>query len=99
MKRTRLGFVTAGSIALLAVMLVGCQDNLTHKRFSQIHQNASTPTEVTALIGEPSHKLGDTWYYERPDKHLTVIIDFDKAGSVSRKQWVDAMSATWDDTK
>ncbi|MBU0719397.1 MAG: hypothetical protein KJ749_14210 [Planctomycetes bacterium] len=99
MKRTRLGFVTAGSTAFLAVMLVGCQDKLTHERFSQIQQNASTSTEVTALLGEPSHKLGESWYYERPEKHVTVIIDFDKAGSVSRKQWIDAMSAQWEDTK
>lgn len=85
---------------LLAVFLTGCQqDRLTRNSFSQVRQNASTQEDVRATLGEPSAVLGDRWIYERPDQHLTVLIDFDEQGHVLRKQWVDGVTGEWQDTK
>ena len=83
----------------LAAMLAGCQDLLVYQNFSQIHENASTQAEVARIIGEPDQKLGNQWLYERPDKHLTALVDFDESGRVTRKQWIDAMSGVWEDSE
>ena len=83
-----------------ALLLHGCAaDKLTRENFSQIRQSVSTRPLVVEIIGEPSQQFDNRWSYERPNDHLTVFIDFDESGYVSRKQWIDAMSATWDDTK
>jgi len=90
--------VGAASLCCLA----GCRstpDSLTYANFSRINQNASTESEVAAILGEPTNRLGRQWLYERPKQHLFVFVDFDESGRVSRKQWVDATSGTWDDTK
>ena len=91
-------FMLAGAVAMLAA---GCAapDRLAHANYDRIQQHASSQSEVSDLIGEPSNKLGDTWLYERPDKHLTVMIDFDKGGKVERKQWIGGLGETWEDTK
>ena len=83
----------------LAGLLAGCQDRLVYQNFSQIHENASTQAEVARVIGEPSQKLENQWLYERPDKHLTALVDFDETGRVTRKQWIDAMSGVWEDSE
>lgn len=83
-----------------ALLLQGCAaDKLTRENFSQIRQNVSTRPLVVEIIGEPSQEFDNRWSYERPKDHLTVFIDFDESGYVSRKQWIDAMSATWEDAK
>ena len=89
------------AVATVAILLAlaGCQDKLAHERFSQIQVHGSTRGEVTALIGEPDDDLGDQWLYQRPDKHLTVLVDFDERGLVSRKQWIDADAELWEDTE
>ncbi len=78
---------------------VGCQDKLTHDNFSRIQQRASTQREVELTIGEPDQKIGTRWMWERPDKHLTAMIDYDEQGLVSRKQWIDGTTGTWEDTE
>ena len=79
----------------------GCAapDRLAQANYDRIQQHASSHVEVVELIGEPNNKLGDMWLYERPDKHLTVMIDFDKSGKVERKQWIDGLGESWHDTK
>ncbi len=86
---------------VLTLLLVGCAapDRLVHANYDRIQQHGSSSTQVAELIGEPDNKLGDTWLYERPDQHLTVMIDFDKDGKVERKQWIDGLRETWEDTK
>jgi len=87
--------------ALGVVCVVGCAppDRLAVANYDMIQQHVTTPTEVTELIGEPDNKLGDSWLYERPDKHLTVMIDFDKNGKVERKQWIDGLGESWHDSR
>jgi hypothetical protein len=89
-------------LAVLSAMLVaGCQsrpDAVMHRNFVQIRENASTRDEVSSLLGTPEHRIGDTWMYTRPERHLTVIIDFDANGAVIRKQWVDGENASWEDS-
>lgn len=99
MRNMRPGLIKAGLAVVMAALLTGCQDKLTHENFMQIRQNVSTQPMVTDLLGEPDNEVGERWYYERPDKHLFVFIDFDEDGYVSRKQWIDAMSSEWEDTK
>lgn len=84
----------------MLAMLVGCQapDKLVHDRFARIQPHVSTQADVTAIIGEPDHTLGDQWMYERPDIHLNAIVDFDASGRVSRKQWIDALGEVWEDS-
>lgn len=89
----------------LAVALVlggGCSstpDRLTYDNYSRVAPQTSTQTEVSMLLGEPTNRLGEQWIYERPRQHLFVFVDFDDQGRVSRKQWIDAPSGTWDDTR
>jgi len=81
--------------------LPGCStpDRMVQANYSQIQQNVHTQTDVEALIGPPSNKLGDMWLYERPDQHVTVMIDFGPDGRVTRKQWVGGLEGAWHDTK
>ncbi len=93
----------SGSLAIVALMVVatGCQappDKLVFDNYSLVRQAASARADVASLLGEPNHQLGDTWLYERPERHLTVLIEFDDDGRVERKQWVDAGEEVWDDS-
>ena len=83
-----------------ASVLSGCAspDRLVKANYTQIQQNSSTQADVETLIGKPESKLADMWIYQRPDDHLTVLIDFDAQGRVTRKQWVDGIDGAWDDT-
>lgn len=101
MKRRTMEWGTICSVFGVGMLLSGCAapDRLAHANYERIQQNASTQSEVEGLLGNPTNKLGDTWIYERPDKHLTVMIDFDKNGKVERKQWIDGLGETWHDTK
>lgn len=94
-------YVFAGLLVGAAAVLSGCAapDRLNRANFTQIQQNASTQTDVESLIGKPDSKLADMWIYQRPDDHLTVMIDFDAQGRVTRKQWVDGIDGAWDDSK
>src|SRR5262245_5030407 len=84
-----------------AVVISGCAtpDRMTQANYSQIQQSVHTQADVETILGPPSNKLGDMWLYERPDQHVSVMIDFDKGGRVSRKQWVGGVEGSWHDTK
>lgn len=86
--------------ALCIATLVGCStpDRLVQANYSQIETNKSMQSDVESLIGKPDSKLADMWIYQRPDDHLTVMIDFDASGRVTRKQWIDGLQGAWDDT-
>lgn len=99
MQRSR--FPILASCAALTAFLVsaGCADPLQYENFSHIRQNATQQWEVEKLIGEPDQKLDNQWLYERPDRHLTALVDFNAGGTVTRKQWIDAESGVWEDSK
>jgi len=94
------GFAGLLAALVIGVGLHGCAtpDKLTFENYSRLHERASSESEVEAAIGEPSSRLGSLWHYERPDKHLNVMIEFDNDGKIARKQWVDAMAPVWDDS-
>lgn len=89
-------------VALVGIALSspGCSspDCVTRANYTQIQQNVHSHADVEAILGEPDSKLADMWIYQRPDDHLTVMIDFDADGRVTRKQWVDGVQGAWDDT-
>ena len=89
-----------GILTFAFVLQVGCAspDRLTETNFRQIKVNASTEADVRTLLGEPTNKLPGLWMFERPDRHLTAMVDFDEAGRVSRVQWIDALGEKWDDS-
>ncbi len=92
-----------GGLAIVLVsvaMLVGCQapDKLVYDNYTRIQTHLSTQADVTHSIGDPDHVLGERWMYERPEKHLNVFVDFDESGRVVRKQWIDALDETWEDS-
>ena len=78
----------------------GCatQDKLTEGNFKQIRVQSATESDVQKLIGEPSNRLPGLWTFERPDKHLTAMVDFDETGRVTRVQWIDALGERWEDS-
>jgi hypothetical protein len=85
------------ALAVLVAALAGC-DKLTREHFDQIRVRQDAQADVVRLIGPPDFKLPGQWHYEREDRHLIVRVDFDPAGIVTRKQWVDAMTSTWVDS-
>jgi len=98
-KSKMIGFaVCFGSAALV---IGGCAppDRLAYDNYTQVRTTVSTEADVAAILGEPDQKMADTWIYQRPDKHLVVMIEFDDKGKVSRTQWIDAMGETWHDTE
>ena len=82
-----------------AVLMLGACDNLTRNHYEMILQNVSTTDDVARTIGDPDSMLEGQWQYERVDKHLNVIIDFNDDGVVVRKQWISAGEGVWDDTE
>lgn len=83
---------------MLGCALIGC-DPLTHNRFELITVGTAAEIDVEKTIGKPNYKQADRWHYERPDRHLNVIIDFGPEGIVARKQWISAATGTWTDTE
>jgi hypothetical protein len=90
--------LTALAGGVLLTVLTGC-DQLSRKRFDMITVNVDQQYDVKKLIGPPDDKLDDQWVYERPEKHVHVLIDFDDSGRVVRKQWVDGLAEEWMDTR
>jgi hypothetical protein len=92
-----LGLVVCGFF----VFVPGCKapDKLLHGNFTQIKPQTTTENGVVALIGEPDTRFPGYWLYQRPDQHLTVLVEFDEKGQVTRKQWIDAMGHQWDDSE
>jgi hypothetical protein len=86
--------------AFSTLLAVGCapKDCVTYDNYTKIRATMHTAADVEAILGEPDSKLPDLWIYQRPDAHLTVMIDFDEKGKVSRTQWIDALGETWHDT-
>ncbi|MFH0980608.1 MAG: hypothetical protein V2A79_03600 [Planctomycetota bacterium] len=97
MRTTR--WMTGVILAAGTVAAVGGCDKLTRNHYEMIQQSVSTTDDVARTIGDPSDKLPGQWHYEREDKHLNVIIDFNDQGVVVRKQWIDAMAPEWEDTE
>ena len=88
-------------LGVAALFLGACQstpDKFVHRNFSLIRPQHSTQVDVIALIGEPSHQLGDLWMYERPEKHLFAKIEFDENGNVVEKDWIDGVKGEWEDS-
>ncbi|MEE9295230.1 MAG: hypothetical protein V3W34_09770 [Phycisphaerae bacterium] len=94
-KRTGASMIVA---AMALTTLTGC-DPLTRDRFQMIDVRTSTDVDVRYTLGQPTLRRNDQWHYQRPDRHLNVIIDFDTAGVVTRKQWIDAATGEWLDTE
>ena len=89
-----------GVVVCLAALFAGCrQDPLAYENFRQIQQNHSTQADVLTMLGDPEEEFEGHWLYERPNKHLIVLIEFDEDGLVSRKQWIDAEDKFWDDSE
>ncbi|MFQ5430841.1 MAG: hypothetical protein ACE5E1_11080 [Phycisphaerae bacterium] len=92
---------TIGLSLFALVSLAGCAENkLTRENYDLIMQGKSTQLEVEKTLGD-DHLIrrGREWEYDDRDRHLTVYINFDERGLVSRKQWVDASTDEWDDTQ
>ena len=91
--------VVWGCLVLCGGWVGGCAtDKLAVENFRQIRLRVSTEAEVISLVGPPDSKLQEHWIYQRPDKHLTAIVEFDPQGRVSRTQWIDALEENWEDT-
>ena len=89
------------TLGFATLFLGACQsapDKFVHRNFSLIRAQHSTQGDVIALIGEPSHQLGDLWMYERPEKHLFAKIEFDENGNVVEKDWIDGVKGEWEDS-
>lgn len=74
---------------VLAVALSGCAQKLTRERFDMISIGHAERFDVEHTLGEPDYSLDDYWHYEDVDRHLNVMIHFDDAGKVWRKEWHD----------
>jgi hypothetical protein len=87
-------------MTVFCAMLIGCHapDKLVYDNYNRIQPCLSTEGDVTQLLGEPNHVLGERWMYERPEQHLHVFVDFGEDGRVERKQWIDAAADTWEDS-
>ena len=93
-----LGYMVLFGTAVLVVGGCAQPDRLAYDNYTQVRTTVSTEADVAAILGEPDQKMADTWIYQRPDKHLVVMIEFDDKGRVARTQWIDAMGETWHDT-
>lgn len=87
-------------LVVVAATFCGCAqpDRVGRENYSQVRTGVHTADDVAAILGEPDSKLADMWIYQRPDRHLNVIIEFDAKGRVARTQWVDALGETWEDS-
>lgn len=88
-------------VTLAGLAAAGCQapaDRLNHGNFALIQPGFSTQARVQELLGNPDSRWDELWLYQRPDRHLVVQVDFDETGRVARKQWIDALGDTWDDS-
>jgi hypothetical protein len=96
----KLKATSAGLTLVLISVGTGCasRDRLVPEHFTQIRVHATTEAEVVSLIGEPDSKMHNHWVYQRPDRHLVVLVEFNEKGRVSRTQWVDAGAEIWEDT-
>ncbi len=93
--------IVLGLFGAIVIGASGCapkQDRLAYDNFTQIKAQVHSRDDVVAILGEPDHRLNDRLMYERPDKHLHVIIEFDEKGRVSRTQWIDGLGESWHDT-
>lgn len=79
-------------------LVLGC-DPLTRTHYDIIVVDVANEMDVQHSIGDPTYRRPNEWHYERPDQHLNVIVDFNSEGIVTRKQWIDAKSGDWADTK
>lgn len=88
------------SLSVLTVGSFGCQsrDRLNVESFNQVNQHSTTQDDVVAMLGEPNHRLPGLWIYSRPNQHLYVKIEFDDAGRVTRKEWIDGTAEVWKDS-
>jgi hypothetical protein len=93
----RHAFWACGVVALWVGACQSPPDRLVYENFRQIRPQLSTEADVVSLLGEPSHRLGELWMYERPEKHLFAKIEFDADGRVVDKDWIDGAEGVWED--
>ena len=61
--------------------------------------DVSNQADVRHTIGKPTYVRDDQWHFERPARHLNVLVDFNPEGTVTRKQWIDAARNEWVDSQ
>jgi hypothetical protein len=86
------------AVAGFGLILSGGCDRLTRSHFDMITTNVDAEMDVEKLLGPPNDKVQNQWVYERPEKHLHVLLDFNDNGVVTRKQWVDGSAEEWSDS-
>ena len=89
--------LAAAGVAALG-LATGC-DPLTRDRFDMIVVDVSNQADVRHTIGKPTYVRDDQWHFERPARHLNVLVDFNPEGTVTRKQWIDAARNEWVDSQ
>lgn len=78
------------------LLTTGCASKVTRMNYDTIKVGASTKLEVENTLGKTYTARGDNeWQYEEEDRHLDVVIHFDEAGKVCKKEWIDARTGEW----
>ncbi len=84
-----------GGLAAL-VLLTGCARQFTRERYDMIRKGVDNKEDVRRILGKPASDLGDQWFYDDPDRHISALIYFDASGVVSAKQWPDSETGSWE---
>jgi hypothetical protein len=90
--------ISLAGLSFVMLFAIGCEDNLTRKRFDTIREGFSSQLDVSETLGDPDVKQNNVWHYMRHDKHLFVDVEFNDEGKVTGKQWKDGKSGEWDDS-
>ena len=86
----------AALLGFVLFVFVGCS-KVTRQNYDMLKVGASTKLEVESSLGKTYTARGDDqWEYEEENRDLSVMIQFDQAGKVSRKEWIDAKHNVWD---
>ena len=85
----------AALLGFALFVFVGCS-KVTRQNYEMLKVGASTKLEVENTLGKTYTARGDDqWEYEEEDRDLSVMIHFDQAGKVSKKEWIDAKHNEW----
>jgi hypothetical protein len=72
--------LVAGAFLGAALMLVGCHnENVTTENFRRLYEGMPME-EVEAILGEPSKKDGDDFYYK--GKYFIIVVEVGEDGAV-----------------
>ena len=80
--------VTMVPTALLAMLMIGCEEKLTHQRFQMVHEGQARDG-VRATLGDPFADTGTQFVYTDNDRGINATIYFNEKGEVIGKQWDD----------